>query len=547
MSSEFGSLPSFRKRRKLLCTRKTTAKILAAALVLVGAPAAVEMSIQSPAHAQPIGGGATGSFGGGTTTPPTTTPPTTTTPGTTSPTTTTPATSSNTTVSLTFDDSNADGLAAGRVLKSKGLVATYFAVSGYLGAPGYLSVADLQSLAADGHEIAGHTVGHADLTTLPAAEANRQICNDRVNLSNWGLPVSNFAYPFASENPAVQATAADCGYNSARGLGDIKTRFGCEDCDYAEAVPPGNPMLTRAPAQVESTWTLADLQNTVTNAESNGGGWVQITFHNVCADACSPLAVSSTIFEQFATWLAARPDTTQVKTVGQVIGGTTTTAHPGVAVPAPGPGVNGIENPSLETSGTGGVPQCWTAGGFGTNSATYTPVAPGRTGTVAQKLTMTGFTDGDAKLLPSLDLGNCAPSVTPGHTYSLRAWYTATTDTQFAVYLRNAVGAWSYWTSSPYFGSASAYTEAEWTTPEIPAGFTGISFGLNLFGNGELVTDDYALYDSAGAPALGAVGPQARTTEPQIATPSGPPADTQLYVPGPGATVPGQPFAPVER
>jgi hypothetical protein len=36
----------------------------------------------------------------------------------------------------------------------------------------------------------------------------------------------------------------------------------------------------------------------------------------------------------------------------------------------------------------------------------------------------------------------------------------------------------------------------------LPDGATAVSFGLNLFGNGTLTTDDYAMYDTVGAPAL---------------------------------------------
>lgn len=516
----------------MLCSRRNTTVLFSTAMVAASAAlVAFDMPVGSVAQAAPFESGSSGSFGGdSTTTPPTTIP---------------PVDSGNTIVSLTFDDSNADTLAAGRVLTSKGLAGTYFVITGFVGAPGYLTLADLRSLSADGHEIAGHTVGHADLAALPAAEVTRQVCNDRVNLSNWGLPAANFAYPFASMNLAAQSIVADCGYNSARRLGDLKTRFGCENCDYAESTPPRNRLSTRAPAQVDNTWTLEDLQNTVTNAENTGGGWVQLTFHNICADNCSPLAVTPALFEQFATWLAARSDTTEVKTVGQVIGGSTTPAHPGAAVPAPAPGVNGLQNPSLETTGAQGLPDCWSAGGYGTNSRAVVPVTPGRTGTTAQKLTMSAHVDGDGKLIPTLDLGNCAPSVTPGHTYSLRAWYTANTNTQFAVYLRDEVGAWSYWTSSPWFEPADSYTEAEWTTPQIPDGFTGISFGLSLFSDGELITDDYSLYDTIGAPPIGITAPQSRSEKPQTTTTSGPPTEITLFVPGPGQTQPGQPFAPI--
>jgi hypothetical protein len=115
---------------------------------------------------------------------------------------------------------------------------------------------------------------------------------------------------------------------------------------------------------------------------------------------------------------------------------------------------------------------------------------------------MTGYTSGDSKLLPSLDAGSCAPPATAGKTYSLRAWYTSTASTQFAVYYRNSAGTWVYWTSSPWLAPTTTYSQASFTTPALPAGATAISFGLNLFSNGTLVTDDYAMYDTVGAPAL---------------------------------------------
>ncbi|HSP52313.1 MAG TPA: cell wall-binding repeat-containing protein, partial [Cryobacterium sp.] len=52
--------------------------------------------------------------------------------------------------------------------------------------------------------------------------------------------------------------------------------------------------------------------------------------------------------------------------------------------------------------------------------------------------------------------------------------------------------------------ASPTYTQATWTTDVIPPGTTGISFGLNLIQNGTLVTDDYALYNTVGAPDAGA-------------------------------------------
>jgi len=408
-----------------------------------------------------------------------------------------------TTVSLTFDDGNANQLAALPALNAQNMKATFYIVSGFVGAPSYMTRANLDTLKAGGQEIGGHTVSHADLATLPADEVRRQICNDRSTLLGWGYAVRSFAYPFASSTPDAEQAAASCGYNSARMLGDIRSRFGCLDCAYAETVPPAEPYYTKALDQVDSTWTLADLKNSVTRAEA-AGGWVQFTFHNVCASGCGDLNVTPTVLAQFTSWLAPRATTgnTVVKPVGDVVGGAVKPAVAGPAIPAPTAGANGVVNPGLETDGPNGLPSCWMQGGYGTNTATFATTPNAHTGTRAETVTVSGYSDGDAKVLPAFDLGSCAPAVTAGKTYSMRTWYTSTTVTQFAVYVRNASGGWQYWTSSPWFSASPSYTQAVWQTPAIPAGITGISFGLNIFANGSITTDDYALYDSVGAPPV---------------------------------------------
>ncbi|MET0929661.1 MAG: polysaccharide deacetylase family protein [Aeromicrobium sp.] len=436
-------------------------------------------------------------------------------------TTATAATGPRTVVSLTFDDANANQRTGAAILDRHGLDGTFYVPSGYIGAPGYLTLADLQALKAAGHEIGGHTVSHPDLPTLPADEAKRQICNDRAWLLGKGFAVRSFAYPFASLNASVKAVVAGCGYNSARGLGDLRSPSSCSGCAVAETLPPAEAFETRAPDQVETSWTLKNLQDIVTRAETRGG-WVQITFHNVCASGCD-ISVTPTVLDQFASWLKARTTAatrnTQVLTVGDAVGGAVKPAVNGPAAPGPiGPGVNGIVNPGLETLDADGTPSCWMTGGYGTNTAAVSVTSPGRTGARAGRVTVSGYVDGDAKWLPRFDSGGCSPTVAPGRTYSLRSWYTSTTVTQFAVYLRDTQGAWHYWTSSPWFAATSTWTQAMWTTPAIPSGMTGISFGLSLFGNGTLRTDDVAIYDSLGAPSTGggAVSAARLATAPQV-------------------------------
>ena len=428
------------------------------------------------------------------------------------------------TVSLTFDDSNADQLPAEQTMKAAGLHGTFYTVSGWVGQPSYLTLANLQQIQADGNEIAGHTIEHPDLPTLDPNEQMREICNDRVNLINWGFQPTDFAYPFADAD-TNETDAKACGYNSARGLGDVVSPGDCTGCVYAETTPPPDPYYLRAPDEVDSTWTLAQMEQEVTNAQSHKGGWVILTFHHICsdigaADCPSDLSTTPTIFDAFVTWLAGQAsNSTTVKTVQQVIGGT---FKPGTYVNPPAPaaaGVNALQNPSVDTINSAtGFPQCWQAGGWGTNTVAWANTTAAHTGTNAENLTVTNYSSGDAKLLNTLDLGACTPTVVPGNTYNLSVWYESTGTTQFALYYRTTNGSWFYWTSSPWFATASTWTQATFTTPPVPAGANGMSFGLALIANGSLTTDDYSLVlpttaakSSSAAPAgikvLGAVSP----------------------------------------
>lgn len=408
-----------------------------------------------------------------------------------------------TVVSLTFDDGNDDQFEAARILDRYGLKGTFFVSSGLIaeepGAadapPTKMTLAQLRALQAGGHEIGGHTVTHADLAEMAAEEARRQVCNDRTRLVDLGLAATNFAYPYGEASLDLERIVEGCGYNSARGLGDIRSpdvprvTNTCEKCPVAETTPPPDPFRTRAPNQVENTWALADLQKAVTDAETTGG-WLQLTFHHV-DDTDSTLSVPPTVFEAFAAWLAARaPLGTGVRTVQEVIGGPERPTLDYAPEPRSG---NLLLNPGLETpSHTSALPACWQGVGWGENRPSFTVVDDARTGDAAGRLELTEYREGDAKLVPTLDLGTCSPPVEAGRAYDLGAWYRSTGETQFEIYIRDTDGAWTHWTSSPPYLPAEDWVHATFTTPPVPEGVDGLSFGLNLREAGTLVTDDYS-------------------------------------------------------
>jgi peptidoglycan/xylan/chitin deacetylase (PgdA/CDA1 family) len=469
-------------------------------------------------------------------------------------------------VSLTFDDGDADQFAAAQTMKANNMRGTFYITTGWIGASDYLTRAQLSGLAADGHEIGGHTVTHADLTQVPSDEAQAQICNGRKVLQDWGFQPTDFAYPFSTANASVEKLAAGCGYTTSRGLGDVFSPRSCRGgCPYGESMPPADPQYLKAPDQVDSQWTLNQMKAEVTNAVSRTGRWVILTFHHVCSPigaANCPADQSTTpeIFNQFVQWLNTyrndAANNVRVQTVDETVRqymGAGYPAYESATAVAPKPaaavGANGLANASIDTNDPAtGFPSCWMASGWGTNTPSWSSVSPGRTGTRAQRLNVTGYGSGDAKLLPTLDLHSCAPTVTPGRTYNLSAWYQSTAISQFALYYRDASGAWFYWTSSPWFAASATpttWTQATFTTPAVPANATAMSFGLALIADGSLTTDDYSLVDpgGAGSPAATSALADPGTTAVAPAQPdrlSGPvdQAHARPYLPGGAAVKP---------
>jgi len=418
-----------------------------------------------------------------------------------------------TVVSLTFDDGDADQLAAARILHRYRLAGTFYIITGAIGTPGYLTRANLRQLAAAGNEIGGHTVSHLRLTALSRAEARRQVCDSRSILTRWGYRVTSFAYPGGAVDPQVEAIVRNCGYLSGRAT--VGLRFpSCPRCTVVEGIPPANRMAVRTAGEVDSSWTLANLKNLVTTAERDGGGWLPLVFHHVCSTAhCGELAIPATVLDAFTRWLAQRQRLgTVVRTVHQVIGGPVrplTWAAP--AAP------HGIIDPSLEHAASERpmpvsldapspgwtLPACWMNAGYGDNHATWRRVTDAHAGRWAERLTITRYHGGDAKLLPQFDLGQCSLPVRPGSAYTLGTWYQSSASTQYAVYYRTWTGRWVYWRSSPFFPASPGWAHVSWTTPRLPAGATGLSFGLALSANGWLTTDSYSF--AAARPGLAAV------------------------------------------
>jgi peptidoglycan/xylan/chitin deacetylase (PgdA/CDA1 family) len=418
-----------------------------------------------------------------------------------------------TAVTLTFDDGTASQYPAFQTLKAQGMKGTFYLNSSLIGADGYMTKTQLDTLATDAQEMAGHTRTHQNLLGMPADEASRQICGDRNALLGMGYKVTSFAYPFADFDTSTENIVRDCGYNSARGVGDLRSPSSCNDCPAVETRPPLDAYALRTVDEVERTWTQAMLRSAVTRAEQTGG-WTTLVFHQIC-NGCTQSSITQANFNSFVAWLATRRTLgTEVQTVDQVVGGTLRAAVPETPAPAPGaPGVNTVQNASLETasSSSPNLPECFTGAGYGTNNAAYSRITGGHTGGYAGQVTITSLSSGDGKLVPTFDLGHCSSSVATGRNYTASVWYKSTAQVFFTLYQRDSKGIWKYWTQSPRLAPATGWTFASWTSPGAPSGAVATSFGLTLDGVGTLITDDYGLADSPAAPPPAPPGVNALT------------------------------------
>jgi len=112
---------------------------------------------------------------------------------------------------ITIDDGRADGYTnAFPILQKLGFVATYYVITGRIERDKYLSVAQLQEMAAAGMEIANHTVHHIDVSKKKAAYITNEVQEAQDQLTAWlGATPITFAYPFGEHPKLLEQAVAN--------------------------------------------------------------------------------------------------------------------------------------------------------------------------------------------------------------------------------------------------------------------------------------------------------------------------------------------------
>jgi peptidoglycan/xylan/chitin deacetylase (PgdA/CDA1 family) len=248
------------------------------------------------------------------------------------------ARAAQTVVSLTFDDAIQNQFANARpILATHGMHGTFFINTGLVAKNEcYMTWPQVSSVAADGNEIAGHTVSHPHLNSISAAQDRSEVCDSATTLRSRSFKVTSFAYPHGegAKNSAVLQALKDCGYTSARKVSGLASRD-CGNCPDAETIPPVNKYAILSNDWLDSPLTVSELQRYVTQAEQNGGGWVPLMFHDICS--CGASSISASDFSKFLDWLKARAVLgTVVATQNDVMTGNIS-APPPVPPPPPPP------------------------------------------------------------------------------------------------------------------------------------------------------------------------------------------------------------------
>lgn len=79
-----------------------------------------------------------------------------------------------------------------------------------------MTEAEVREWIAAGNSIGAHSVTHPWLTRVPLEQAREEIRASRRMLEDrFGVPVTNFCYPYGDWNPAIRSEVVDAGYGTA--------------------------------------------------------------------------------------------------------------------------------------------------------------------------------------------------------------------------------------------------------------------------------------------------------------------------------------------
>jgi peptidoglycan/xylan/chitin deacetylase (PgdA/CDA1 family) len=310
----------------------------------------------------------------------------------------------------------------------------------------------------------GNKVANGSLETVSAADANLP---DKWTHNSWGTNTTTFSYVNGDAQDGSKSVKVE---TTAYTDGDAKW--------FASpvAVTPGTGYSYNAYYKANVATTLV-AAFTVNGAQS----YVDLPV--------APAAANWTSYDAQFTAPAGATDVT----VYHLLMGVGTLSIDNVSVTEdivvpPPTGELSLPNPSVELGNA--TPAGWAGNGWGTNTRSFEYVnGDAHHGTKSAKLTVSGYTDGDAKW--RFDPIN---TLIPNHQYRFTGWYKSNT-------IPKVVAEYTVAGSPKYFGMPApqpgANAQSEWQkysdTFTVPEGATAVTIFMFLDRNGWLQTDDYSL------------------------------------------------------
>jgi peptidoglycan/xylan/chitin deacetylase (PgdA/CDA1 family) len=119
-------------------------------------------------------------------------------------------------VVITFDDGFADNLHAFERLAARGLSATLYVTTGWIGKRSMLTSGDLRRLSDYPIQVGAHSVSHPRLDEIPAEEARAEISESACKLEDMlGREIRTFAYPHGAYDRRARSAVMSAGFQSA--------------------------------------------------------------------------------------------------------------------------------------------------------------------------------------------------------------------------------------------------------------------------------------------------------------------------------------------
>jgi peptidoglycan/xylan/chitin deacetylase (PgdA/CDA1 family) len=195
-------------------------------------------------------------------------------------------------VSFCFDDFPRTAYTVGgAILEDLGVRGTYYVAMGLMNMHNHLGVQfkleDLDSLLADGHELASHTFSHVSCRSVPFQVFEEDVCKGRVAICDFtGHDAINFSYPYGHVSMTAKK-AIGAGMSSCRGI-------------YGGVNGPMTDLnLLRANSLYGDVDRFAEFESLVTDNERQKG-WLIFYTHDVRSHP-SPFGCTPQLLERIVS------------------------------------------------------------------------------------------------------------------------------------------------------------------------------------------------------------------------------------------------------